>query len=130
MAPSSLFTAATTLASPPAAAPVGIGACTPSCAFWYSAKPGGSATVAGPASVGFFPDAHAEICRNGLAQLSGAKLAQTKSAASRAHDSAARTTSSQPSGAGSYFEQLMRQVSNELFGHLAFTLSHISKHTS
>src|SRR4051794_25261202 len=70
------------------------------------------------------------MCRNCLAQLSGATFAHTKSAASRAHISAARTTSSQPSGAGSYFEQLSWQVSNALFGHLAFTRSHISKHTA
>jgi hypothetical protein len=70
------------------------------------------------------------MCRNFLAQLSGATLAHTRSLASRAHSSAARTTSSQPSGAGSYFEQLSWQVSNELLGHLVFTLSHISKHTA
>src|SRR3954470_14298849 len=108
-----------------------MGACTPSCELSNSEKPAGKPAATGAASaVGFCPELQADSCRKGLAQLSGATLAHTKSAASRAHANALRATSSHPSPGDSYFEQLTRHASKALFGHFAFTLSHISKHTS
>ena len=62
--------------------------------------------------------------------LSGATLAHTKSAAFRAHSSAPRTKSSQPSACDSYLPQFTRQLSKALFGHFSFTLSHMAKQVS